>query len=538
MQAAKILCIVGTSEHDNPAWSQPFFEALVDRGHKLTLVSTATDPKLQGLEHIPIKNDYDAFKLYVEKDRPAWHEWDVKQMLNWYEGILGNCRAVIQNGQLDALQTAYDLIIYDATNSVECLLSRLTRQQTPVLALSGGKLTPDLLRLVSAENTINPARIPHFSSRLPVQMNYWHRLQNHLIYVGQSIIRWGVIDPVLKGMLQAPYHQPEVQLVLLNTHPVLDYVQNLPPNVIEVGGLHIRAESAPLPLYLQNFVQRFPEGLVYINLPYLTLVSRSGVQDIQHMIKEFTQFGFILNSKLTLARKFNNLKTIDIDGTLQQDIISQSNTKAVISHGDSFELQEAIYNAVPVIVLPLLFDQPNNAKRIDERHLGVHLISNSTGHYSFNNALRRIVRERIFFTSLQQAQFNFRTRQAKPVNEAVWYVEQLMADPNQFKYLAYPDSMEQSYFVSQSIDVLILPLLFVTIFIVNFGILVVQIYKAKNPNSKDKTKVIERKFTEKMKELKTKKSLEKLRDAEKKYAEKLKELDKRKETLLSEVEKK
>ncbi|KAH8302423.1 hypothetical protein KR044_006375, partial [Drosophila immigrans] len=520
LQAAKILCIVATPEHSNPAWSQPLFEALVDRGHKLTVVGTTEDPALKGIKHIQIKNDYDAIKQYVKKDSPAWHGWDIKQMLNWNEAILGNCRSVIQTAPLGAFKASYDLIIYDATFGVECLLNRLPQlHKTPVLALSGGKLTVELLRLVHAENTVNPARIPYFTSRLPVEMNYWQRIQNHLIYLGQSVIRWGVVDPVLHGMLMSGYRQPEVQLMLLNTHPVLDYVQNLPPNVIQVGGMHIREESAPLPLNLQRFVERFPEGLVYINLPHLKLMNELGVQRIQAMIKEFTQFGFILNSKLTLDRKFNNLKTIDVDANMQQDILgefqfkhikinlinfnyitAQSNMKAFFSHGDSFELQEAIYNAVPVIVLPLLFDQFNNAKRIEERDLGLRLTTDAMGNYEFEHFLHRVVRERIFLKKLQQAQFNFRTRQVKPLNEAVWYVEQLVADPNQFKYLAHSTSEEQGYFVSHSIDVLILPILFSAIFIVNLVVLIKQVMNTKNPN-KDKTKVIEKKLSEKLKEL-------------------------------------
>ncbi|XP_034104431.1 UDP-glucosyltransferase 2 [Drosophila albomicans] len=515
LQAANILCIVGTAEENNPAWSEPFFEALVDRGHKLTIVGTTTDPEIKGIEHIQIKNNYNANNQYVKKDNPAWHGWDIKQMLNWNEAVLGNCRAVIQNEHLDALKGYYDLIIYDATYTVECLLTRLPQlHNKPILALSGGKLTADLLRLVNAENTINPARIPYFASKLPLEMSYWQRIQNHLIYFGQSAIRWGVVEPVLRGMLPN-FRQPAVQIVLLNTHPVLDYVQNLPPNVIEVGGLHIRAESSALSLDLQSFVERFPEGLVYIHLPHLKQFTDSGVQAIQDMLKEFTQFGFILNSKLELARKFNNLKTVEVDNKIQLNILAQSNVKAFISHGDSFGLQEAIYNAVPVIMLPLLFDQFNNAKRIEERELGIRITANSTGYYDFGNALQRIVREPTFSTNLQQAQFNFRTRKMKPVNEAIWYVEQLVADADQFKHLSHSQSAEQSYFVSHSIDVLLLPVLFVSIFIINLIVLIHQVVKTKNPN-KDKTKLIEKKFKEKLKELEKKKSTTKIKGVEKK----------------------
>lgn len=40
-------------------------------------------------------------------------------------------------------------------------------------------------------------------------------------------------------------------------------------------------------------------------------------------------------------------------------LTAQSNVKAFLTHGDSFGIQEAIYNAVPIIALPLLMDQIN-----------------------------------------------------------------------------------------------------------------------------------------------------------------------------------
>lgn len=182
----------------------------------------------------------------------------------------------------------------------------------------------------------------------------------------------------------------DVQLVLLNTHPVLDYVQNMPPNIIEVGGLHIRGESSPLPLSLQNFVDRYTEGIVYINLEHIKLLGELGHKAIASMVKEFTQFGFILNlkssDKVQHVQSFNNMRTICIEtyGNMQQDILggqsenfsvfiflifliyflpAVSHMKAFVTHGDSLSLQEAIYNAVPVIVQPLILEELNVSSR-------------------------------------------------------------------------------------------------------------------------------------------------------------------------------
>lgn len=133
--------------------------------------------------------------------------------------------------------------------------------------------------------------------------------------------------PVLDGMLHNGFTMQNVELVLLNTHPVLDYVQNMPPNIIEVGGLHIRGESSPLPLSLQDFVDRYTEGIVYINLEHIKLLGEMGHKAIASMVKEFTQFGFILNvkssDKMQHVQSFTNMRIIEKYGNMQQDILGE-----------------------------------------------------------------------------------------------------------------------------------------------------------------------------------------------------------------------
>lgn len=90
---------------------------------------------------------------------------------------------------------------------------------------------------------------------------------------------------------------------------------------------------------------------------------------------------------------------------------------------------------------------------------------------SFLNALSCLVRDGTYADALQQAQFSFRSRLVKPLDEAVWYVEQLAADPELFKHLQHPRSQEHNYFVSHSFDVLVWPLLFTIIFIINVVLL-------------------------------------------------------------------
>jgi len=105
----------------------------------------------------------------------------------------------------------------------------------------------------------------------------------------------------------------------------LDYVQNLPPGVIEVGGLHIKTEVKPLPTYIQKFTEKFIDGIVYINMPYIEYMNSLGVQAVVKMTLDNPNCGFIWNVEELeeMPPERPNLLTLHVDQSLQQDILGR-----------------------------------------------------------------------------------------------------------------------------------------------------------------------------------------------------------------------
>lgn len=188
LHAANILFIMGTAKHTNPRWVSPLYEALLGRGHAVTLLSTEPDPKLKDLQFGQLSNSYDIQKKHFTNAKGSYNQqWDIKQLMIWYESLIGSCHALLENNPKE-LKGEYDVILYDASYGMDCLIALLPRYRTtPVIGLSNGKLTQDILRVVKAENTISVPRVPHFVSQLSVEMNYWERIQNHIFYTAESL---------------------------------------------------------------------------------------------------------------------------------------------------------------------------------------------------------------------------------------------------------------------------------------------------------------------------------------------------------------
>ncbi|XP_039486480.1 UDP-glycosyltransferase UGT5 [Drosophila santomea] len=497
LQAANILCLVSTANHNNPGWSQSLFDALLAKGHTLLVISSAPNPEpkkqVDGLLYYHLHNEYDVMKKHflLEEPREYKNMVTLKQLLVWYEVLLGSCRSVLFSDSMSSklpelnahLSTGFDLIITDVTQGIECLMDTVSGWRSkPVLGLSAGKLTPDLMALLQAENTINAARIPHYISQVPKNMGFWNRLHNHIMYFSESLIHLVIIRPVINNHMKTENGFPTLQLVLLNTHPTLDYVQNLPPGVIEVGGLHIKNKTSPLPRYIQEFTEKFRDGIVYINMPYIEYMNGQGLKAMDTMIQANPSCGFIWNVEQLqqLPDEKPNLLTLHVDQSLQQDILAMQYVKGFLNHADSFSLQEAIHNAVPVIVIPLKLEEFNNAQRVMERNLGVVLQAKELDQYSLSGALKRILDEKRFTSALYQAQLKFRTRPQSPLELAVWHAEQLIAEPRLFKYFAQTEALAQNFFVANSLDVLSVPLIILLAALVTVGNLVRVLYNARS----------------------------------------------------------
>ncbi|XP_030372786.1 UDP-glucuronosyltransferase 1-9 [Scaptodrosophila lebanonensis] len=490
-RGANILGLVTTPQGDNPAWTQPLFEALAARGHSVTVLSTAPVLKNSDITHIPLQNDYDVVKKhFVDEGSGEYRDyWSFRHLQIWYEAMLGSCGSVLEarllkkpsSHQMQSLQVDFDLVIYDATYAWDCVLHMLLKQrQVPVMGVSGGKLNTELLKVMRASDTINAANIPHFISELPHAMGYWQRVHNHLLYLEEVFLRLAIASPVLRGLLKTDDFHHRVNLMLLNTHPALDYVQNMPPNILEVGGLHIRPHSRELSQSVEVFLEDYSEGVIYISLPRIELFPEMARTAIIDVVASYRNYGIIWNLhneelKNTIpVEKMTNLHIVQVEPQAQQDILAYSNVKAFITHGDSFSLQEAIYNAIPVVVFPMLHDEINNAQRVKERSLGITIAVKSFSYNSFSLALKRVLFDDHFSDAVHQAKLSFRNRAMSPVEEAVWHAEKLMTEPQIYDALSSPEAHSQNYFVRHSLDVLALPALFILLFIFNVAFLIMQ----------------------------------------------------------------
>lgn len=139
----------------------------------------------------------------------------------------------------------------------------------------------------------------------------------------------------------------------------MDYAQPLPPNVIPVGGLHIK-EAKPLPAHIESFIDASHRGAILFSLGS-NFRSDSMSGDTQYaFIEAFRQlpdyhFLWKFESEVSASQMPKN---VFVSRWLPQaDILAHPKTRLFFTHAGLLSTQEAIWRGVPMLGMPFVFDQ-------------------------------------------------------------------------------------------------------------------------------------------------------------------------------------
>lgn len=94
-----------------------------------------------------------------------------------------------------------------------------------------------------------------------------------------------LINPECPSLLEL---EKTISLVFINSHPSFNYPRTLPPQVIEIGGLHCRPPK-PLPEDLENFVSSSEAGFILFGIGSALKMDEIPEEMILAFIKAFSR---------------------------------------------------------------------------------------------------------------------------------------------------------------------------------------------------------------------------------------------------------
>lgn len=194
------------------------------------------------------------------------------------------------------------------------------------------------------------------------------------------------------------------------------------PNVIYIGGFQCKPSKA-LPDDLEAFVQSAGKhGFVIMSLG--TFVKGLPLDMSEEIAAAFARlpqkviWRHLGDPPFTLG---NN--TMLVQWMPQNDLLGHPQIKAFVAHGGTNGVQEAIYHGVPVLGIPLFFDQFDNLLRLRERGGGLILDLSEVNQHTFHSSLQEVIQNPSYRENMQRMSRLHRDQPMSPLDHAVFWIE-------------------------------------------------------------------------------------------------------------------
>uniref|UniRef100_A0A3Q1GAA6 UDP-glucuronosyltransferase n=1 Tax=Acanthochromis polyacanthus TaxID=80966 RepID=A0A3Q1GAA6_9TELE len=301
--------------------------------------------------------------------------------------------------------------------------------------------------------------IPVAGSGLTDKMSFFQRVKNMIFYVVSQIQAHLLAKQVYQKICEK-YLGPDedfyqlmidADIWLMRVDFVFDYPRPTMPNFVYMGGFQCKP-AKPLPQHLEEFVQSSGEhGVVIMSLGlFVNELPKDLANEIAAAFAKLPQ-KVIWRYKGSRPDTVGN-NTLIVDWMPQNDLLGHPKVKVFVAHGGTNGVQEALYHGVPVVGLPVFFDQYDNLLRLEYRGAAKILsLSTVDKDNNFLKAIQEVLNEPSYTMNMQRLSRLHRDQPITPMDNALFWIEFVM----RHKGAAHlkPASLSMPWYSYHSVDV-------------------------------------------------------------------------------------
>ncbi|CAF4891880.1 unnamed protein product [Pieris macdunnoughi] len=226
-----------------------------------------------------------------------------------------------------------------------------------------------------------------------------------------------------------------VEIILLNVHPVWDSNRPVPPNLIYLGGLHLQKEKE-LPKELKAELDA-TKGVIYMSFGSTVRSSILSQEKVDMFLNVLAQLPYTVFWKWDM--KVNNPpdNVIVRKWFPQADLLRHPKIKLFITQGGLQSIDEAIDAGVPMVGVPILWDQWYNVDKIVELEIGVMCDIRTSSKEDFKNAIETVLNNTRYKTNIEKLRDVINDQPQTSLQKAIWWIEHVIRHKGA-KYLKSP----------------------------------------------------------------------------------------------------
>ncbi|KAK2579371.1 hypothetical protein KPH14_003236 [Odynerus spinipes] len=268
---------------------------------------------------------------------------------------------------------------------------------------------------------------PTFWQRLRNFIDTWHYMYNwfyNFLPIQQSLARKYFGDN-LPDILEAGKN---MSLILSNSHALNLYSRPDVPTVIYYNGGHISKIPPSLPTDLREFLDNATDGFIYMSLGSTVRYNYLSGETISLFADVFSKLPWPVVWKRDDAETVANLsyypnKVFVSKWLPQQGILAHPNIKLFIYQGGLQSTEEAMHYSVPLLGIPVMFDQEYNVKKIESLGVGQHLPLPNLTEKSFYDAIREIIHNKRYKQKMLEVNSLLKDVPFDTLQNAAWWIE-------------------------------------------------------------------------------------------------------------------
>uniref|UniRef100_A0A6P4FGY1 2-hydroxyacylsphingosine 1-beta-galactosyltransferase-like n=1 Tax=Drosophila rhopaloa TaxID=1041015 RepID=A0A6P4FGY1_DRORH len=435
-QAANILGIFPYRLPSPFQMVRPLVQALVGRGHKVTMITPVGLPAdIEGVRHIRVPMLNTLMQDLIDSDQ-------FLELLGnkWREGVLtatifSNVSHAILNDtgvrrMMSDKSERFDMILLEASH-LDALYGLAEFYNASLVGVSCVNINWNIDYL--AGNPAPSVYEPISPMGFALDYSLISRWNNWIYITEEKMLERLVFRPAQAKVSKKFFGYSAEKLselrsrfsvILINSHFSMGRVRSNVPNIIEVGGLHLSEPSEPCSEELLRFMDEAEHGVIYFSMGLDILVKYLPDNMENKLLQTFAQLKqrVIWKNELSmLPNKPDNIYVIK--KAPQRQLLAHPNVRLFISHGGLQSVMEGIDSGVPMLGLPVFFDQFNNLHRVQLAGMAEVLDTNALDADALASAITKMVESPSYAKKAKEMSKSFKDRPMSPLETAIWWTE-------------------------------------------------------------------------------------------------------------------
>ncbi|CAH0715022.1 unnamed protein product, partial [Brenthis ino] len=474
-EPARILGIFPVPVHSHQSVFRTLTNELVRRGHQVTVVTGLPVNEVAPENYTEI----DVSQI-GNKERERYLSKEIKpsdDMFTQYNSILqltfNYVFKILQSPKVDTMikdkNQSFDLIFIEDCTRPGVILSHFFK--APVISISSYGGTFGTFETTGA--AVHPFLYPLPTRRTYRNLSIWDKLYELYVHFRLNKIYENLEskqDEIYKEYYGSDIPRlndlsRNIKMLFLNIHPIWDSNRPIPPNIIYLGGLHQKPQKE-LPKDLKLLLDSSSNGAIYMSLGTFVDSNLFHKETFQIFINVFSKLPYDVYWKWNGYEMSGLSKNVKVLPWFPQpDVLRHPNIKLFITQGGLQSTDEAITAGVPLIGIPIIFDQFFNTNKYVELKIGQELDVELLNEENLSNAINEVINDKTYKNNVIKLRSQLNDTPLTSLDRAVFWTEYVLK--HGADHLKTP-SANMHWFIYYEMDVALCTILLSLIFIISF----------------------------------------------------------------------